>query len=206
MKKLAVIALGLLLIPVLGLAQEQGTQQQKQENDKVKFAPHNARSPMLSSDEVAKIEEQRRREVEEKIAAEQFEARKRLCQKKAEEIKLAREKCLKENPYLRIVDQIKIQGVLGDEVQINNDSEFVGNKIKVKDGGQRAFVKITKITDTDISFKYEGKKFSLPISNTAKHIKKMKEKCATLDNFIICEDVKCELSTPVNCEKYGNRS
>lgn len=200
MKKLTIMVLALLLIPVLGFAQETNTQQNTQEEQTIKFAPKNARDPMLSKEEVAQIEKERRAQIEAKAAAEKEQAQIRACQKKAEKAKIAREKCLKDKPYLSIIEQIKIQGTFGDEVQINNDFKPVGSQIKVDDKGKKGNVKITKVTEKNVSFKYEGKNFSLPIAGSSAYVKKLKEQCPSVESTFICEnDIRCEMTNLVSC-------
>lgn len=126
-----------------------------EEDSKVKFSPKNSRDPFLSKEEVEKIERNRRAEVE-RIEKEKRDKEKALiAEREAAKAKLEREAYLKANPHLAIVSKIKIQGMMGSEVQINNDFKGVGDKV--------AGATITKITGTRIYFKYKGKDFSLPI-------------------------------------------
>lgn len=127
----------------------------EKEDSKVKFSPKNSRDPFLSKEEVSKIEKARRAEVE-RIEREKRDREKALiAAREAEKAKLEREAYLKANPHLAIVNKIKIQGMMGSEVQINNDFKGVGDKV--------AGATITKITSTRIHFKYKGRDFSLPI-------------------------------------------
>jgi hypothetical protein len=174
MKKLfsLIIAFSFILLSVFALAEEktaaeavsdskQGTEAaakkdtEKKEETKVKFAPKSTRDPFLSKEEVESIEKARRAEIE-RIEKERRDRENALiAARDAEKARQEREAYLKANPHLAIVNKIKIQGMMGDEVQINNDFKGVGDKV--------AGATITKITNTKIHFKYKGKDFSLPI-------------------------------------------
>ena len=159
------IFLGFVLLPVLCLAQgvpaaTEATQTEKEqvqpkEEQRVKFAPTNKRDPFLSRDEVSTIERNRRAEMERIEKERKAKEDALIAARDAEKAKAEREAYLKANPHLAIVSKIKIQGMMGDEVQINNDFKGVGDKV--------AGATITKITNTKIYFKYKGKDFSLPI-------------------------------------------
>lgn len=151
--------------PVLGFAQievsakseenKAESKKDKKNEVRVQFLPKNKRDPFLSRDEVANIEKARRAEIERIAREKKAKEEALIAARKAEEDQIAREAYLKANPHLAIVGKIKIQGMMGDEVQINNDFKGVGNKV--------AGATITKITGTRIFFKYKGKDFSLPI-------------------------------------------
>lgn len=166
MKKLFYLALLSIFafMPVLCFAQIEITEKAadaktekkvKKEDSRVQFAPKNKRDPFLSRDEVASIEKARRAEIERIAKEKKAKEDALIAAKKAEEDRVAREAYLKANPHLAIVGKIKIQGMMGDEVQINNDFKGVGDKV--------AGATITKITGTRIFFNYKGKDFSLPI-------------------------------------------
>lgn len=158
-------------IPLLGLAQEEvananpqteETQvsekkedDQKKEEKRVIFQPKNKRDPFLSRDEVSSIERARRAEADRIEKERKAKEDALIAARDAEKAKKEREEYLKANPHLAIVGKIKIQGMMGDEVQINNDFKAVGNKV--------FGATITKITGTRIYFKYKGKDFSMPI-------------------------------------------
>lgn len=154
-----------ILSPILSFAQietsikteeeQEAAKKDKKEDARVQFSPKNKRDPFLSRDEVSSIERARRAELE-RIEKEKKDKEKALiAARDAEKARIEREAYLKANPQLAIIGKIKIQGMMGDEVQINNDFKGVGHKV--------AGATITKITDTRIFFKYKGKDFSLPI-------------------------------------------
>ena len=157
------IFLSFVFIPCLCLAQAanaeqaqtQETDSQKKEEIKVKFAPTNKRDPFLSREEVSSIERARRAEIERIEREKKAKEDALIAARDAEKARLEREAYLKANPHLAIIGKIKIQGMMGDEVQINNDFKAVGDKV--------AGATITKITGTRIYFKYKGKDFSMPI-------------------------------------------
>ena len=166
MKKLFYLALLSILVfmPVLCFAQIEVTEKTvdtnaekkvKKEDTRVQFSPKNKRDPFLSRDEVSSIEKARRAEIERIAKEKKAKEDALIAAKKAEEDKIAREAYLKANPHLAIVGKIKIQGMMGDEVQINNDFKGVGDRV--------VGATITKITGSRIFFKYKGKDFSLPI-------------------------------------------
>lgn len=129
--------------------------QDEQEDVKVKFDPVNKRDPFLSREEVSKIERERRADAERIEKERKAKEDALIAARDAEKARIEREAYLKANPHLAIVGKIKIQGMMGDEVQINNDFKAVGDKV--------AGATITKITGTRIYFKYKGKDFSMPI-------------------------------------------
>ena len=142
--------------------QQESVKKDKKEETRVQFSPKNKRDPFLSRDEVSSIERARRAELDriekEKKAKEQA----LIAARDAEKARLERDAYLKANPHLAIVGKIKIQGMMGDEVQINNDFKGVGDKV--------AGATITKITGTRIFFKYKGKDFSLPIPKSKENL------------------------------------
>lgn len=129
--------------------------QEDKEDVKVKFDPANKRDPFLSREEVSKIERDRRADAERIEKERKAKEDALIAARDAEKARIEREAYLKANPHLAIVGKIKIQGMMGDEVQINNDFKAVGDKV--------AGATITKITGTRIFFKYKGKDFSMPI-------------------------------------------
>lgn len=149
------------LLPAFCFAQEEPKQEDKkeateqQEEARVKFAPANRRDPFLSRDEVSTIERNRRAEMERIEKERKAKEDALIATRKAEEERLKREEYLKANPHLAVMSKIKIQGMMGDEVQINNDFKGVGDKV--------AGATITRITGTKIYFKYKGKDFSMSI-------------------------------------------
>lgn len=152
------------LLPAFCLAQEEPPKQENkaevsekkaEEEQRVKFAPTNRRDPFLSKDEVAMIEKNRRAEMERIEKERKAKEDALIAARKAEEERIKREQYLKENPHLAVMSKIKIQGVMGDEAQINNDFKGVGDKV--------AGATITKITDNKIYFKYKNKSFSMSI-------------------------------------------
>lgn len=157
------IFISFVLLPLFCFAQEDSTSAEQSEaqmdqiqnNVKVKFSPSNKRDPFLSRDEVSTIERNRRAEMDRIAREKKAKEDALIAARKAEEDKLKREAYLKENPHLAIIGKIKIQGMMGDEVQINNTFKGVGDKV--------AGATITKITGSRIYFKYQGKTFSLPI-------------------------------------------
>lgn len=163
MKNLFIILISLFFLgTALGsFAQEKGdtknskeTQEQK-EDAKVKFDPSNKRDPFLSRDEVSSIERARRAEADRLEKERKAKEAALIAARDAEKARIEREAYLKANPHLAIVGRIKIQGMMGDEVQINNTFKAVGDSV--------AGATITRITGTRIFFKYKGKDFSLPI-------------------------------------------
>lgn len=154
-----------ILCPVLSFAQmevaikseeeQEATKKDKKEEARVQFSPKNKRDPFLSRDEVSSIERARRAELERIEKEKKDKENALIAARDAEKARIEREAYLKANPHLAIVGKIKIQGMMGDEVQINNDFKGVGDKV--------AGATITKITGTRIFFKYKGKDFSLPI-------------------------------------------
>lgn len=157
------IFLSFVFIPCLCLAQDANAEQaqiqekdsQKKEEIKVKFAPTNKRDPFLSREEVSSIERARRAEIERIEREKKAKEDALIAARDAEKARIEREAYLKANPHLAIIGKIKIQGMMGDEVQINNDFKAVGDKV--------AGATITRITGTRIYFKYKGKDFSMPI-------------------------------------------
>ncbi|MBQ4493948.1 MAG: hypothetical protein II972_05060 [Elusimicrobiaceae bacterium] len=151
------------LLPCLGFAQENTEKKEpaseqteaSKEEGRVKFSPTNRRDPFLSRDEISTIERNRRAEMERIEKERKAKEDALIAARDAEKAKAEREAYLKANPHLAIISKIKIQGMMGDEVQINNDFKGVGSKV--------AGATITKITGTRIYFKYKGKDFSLPI-------------------------------------------
>ena len=129
--------------------------QEEKEDVRVKFDPVNKRDPFLSKEEVSKIERERRADAERIEKERKAKEDALIAARDAEKARIEREAYLKANPHLAIVGKIKIQGMMGDEVQINNDFKAVGDKV--------AGATITKITGTRIYFKYKGKDFSMPI-------------------------------------------
>lgn len=157
------IFLSFVFIPCLCLAQDANAEQaqiqekdsQKKEEIKVKFAPTNKRDPFLSREEVSSIERARRAEIERIEREKKAKEDALIAARDAEKARIEREAYLKANPHLAIIGKIKIQGMMGDEVQVNNDFKAVGDKV--------AGATITRITGTRIYFKYKGKDFSMPI-------------------------------------------
>ena len=164
------LLLSFVLLPGLCLAQEeakpaeatetepaveqeaaQGTE--KKEEVKVKFAPSNRRDPFLSRDEVATIERNRRLDIDKKEKERKAREDAIKAAQRAEEERLKKEEYLKANPHLAVMSKIKIQGLMGDEAQINNDFKAVGDKV--------LGATITKITSSRVYFRYKGKDFSL---------------------------------------------
>jgi len=129
--------------------------QEEKEDARVKFDPSNKRDPFLSKEEVSKIERDRRADAERIEKERKAKEAALIAARDAEKARIEREAYLKANPHLAIVGKIKIQGMMGDEVQINNDFKAVGDKV--------AGATITKITGTRIYFKYKGKDFSMSI-------------------------------------------
>ena len=128
---------------------------EKPEEMKVKFAPKNNRDPFLSREEIEKMEKDRRSQIEQIEKNKRDRERALIAEKEAEKARLEKEAYYKANPQLAIINKIKIQGMMGDEVQINNDFKGVGDKV--------FGATITKITNTKIHFRYKGKDFSMPI-------------------------------------------
>ena len=134
---------------------QEETNKNKKEEIKVQFSPKNKRDPFLSREEVATIEKLRREAIDKIEREKKAKQDALIAARNAERARLEREAYLKANPHLAIVGRIKIQGMMGDEVQINDDFKGVGDKV--------VGATITKITGTRIHFKYKGKDFSLPI-------------------------------------------
>lgn len=161
--------------PILGFAQEEAASSEenkapavkeeaqkdasaegeKAEEMKVKFAPKNNRDPFLSKEEIERMEKDRRSQIEQIEKNKRERERALIAEREAEKARLEKEAYYKANPQLAIIKKIKIQGMMGDEVQINNDFKGVGDKV--------FGATITKITNTKIHFKYKGKDFTMPI-------------------------------------------
>ena len=151
------------LVPFLSFAQENqetadksvAEQADKKDEAKVKFSPKGTRDPFLSKEEMEARDKARRAELARIEREKKAKADAIIAAQKAEQARREREAYLKANPHLAIVNKINIQGMMGDEVQINNDFKAVGEKV--------LGATITKITSTKIFFKYKGKEFSMPI-------------------------------------------
>ncbi len=127
--------------------------EEQKEEVRVKFAPANRRDPFLSRDEVAIIERKRRADMDKRERERKAKEDAIIAAKKAEEERAKKEAYLRENPHLAVMSKIKIQGLMGDEAQINNDFKAVGDKV--------FGATITKITGSKVYFRYKGKDFSM---------------------------------------------
>lgn len=122
------------------------------------FAPVNKRDPFLSREEVGTIEQARlaeikRREAERKRIEE--EERARLAE--LERQRLLEEELAK-NPARAVINRIRIDGIVGAEAIVNGDFKAVGDSV--------LGAKITKVSDSSVTFVYQGQTFvkKLPVA------------------------------------------
>ncbi|MDR0646571.1 MAG: CCDC34 family protein [Elusimicrobiota bacterium] len=117
----------------------------------VTFEPASARDPFLSKDEIASIERMRQDEIK-RIEQE----RKRLLD--AERARLAeleekrrRDEELRKNPAKEIIGRISIDGIVGSEAIINGKFRKIGDTV--------LGAKVTRVSDTSVTFVYKGQTF-----------------------------------------------
>jgi len=122
------------------------------------FSPRNPRDPFLSQLEVADLEkarlaEEKRKEADQRRAIETERARMAELERKRLE-----EEELRKNPARAIINKIKVEGIMGNEAIIN------GNVVGI--GGTILGARITRISDTSVTFVYKGQTFvkKLPLS------------------------------------------
>jgi restriction endonuclease S subunit len=130
-----------------------------QQGSKKVFAPKNKRDPFLSKEELQSIEaarqaEIKRRESERKRLEEEEKARREAIERQ----RLLEEE-LKKNPAREIINKIRIDGIVGKEAIINGNFKSVGDRV--------LGAKITKVSDTSVTFVYKGQTFvkKMPLSD-----------------------------------------
>ncbi|MDR0734595.1 MAG: hypothetical protein LBG16_02700 [Elusimicrobiota bacterium] len=115
------------------------------------FKPETKRDPFMSKQEIeliesARIAEQKRRESERKRLEDQEKARRAEIEKQ----RLLEEE-LRKNPAREIINKIRVDGIVANEVIINGSFKGVGDSVL----GAR----ITKVSGTGVTFIYKGQTF-----------------------------------------------
>ncbi len=129
------------------------------EKEQTRFAPKNKRDPFLSREEVDSIDKARlaeqKRLLDERKKAEAIEIAKReaLERQRRYEEELAR------NPARAIIDKITIDGIMGNEAIVNGNVVGIGDTV--------LGAKVTRVSDTAVSFIFKGQRFvkKLPLSS-----------------------------------------
>lgn len=125
-------------------------------------APKYAYNPAVNRDPTLSVEEQKKVEAQriarEKAALDAQRAAEKAAKDAAERERLRkeREEYLRNNPHLAIYDRLKMQGIIGVEVLINDKMYGVGATV--------LGAKITKITDNEVFFSYKGRTFSKKVN------------------------------------------
>ena len=139
-----------LLQPLLIYAQEESAPPPKRAVRN--FSPVSKRDPFLSREEVASIEAARQAEIKRlEDERKQLEMQEKARLAEEERLRKIAEELAK-NPARAIINKIRIDGFVGNEAIINGQFKSVGDSV--------LGAKITKITQSNITFIYKGQTFT----------------------------------------------